>query len=169
MKMIYKIKRKQLISKNCFVCGTENHESLKTKFYELENGELMSVSTPSLSHQSYPDRMHGGIISAILDEVIGRAIMIEEPGAWGVTAELNIKFRKPVPLDRPVKAVARITRNTRLLFEGTGEIMLEDGSVAASAHAKYVKMTIEKMEKETGADDSLMIEDTTEAPATVEI
>lgn len=166
--MKYKINRKQSLSKNCFVCGKENVGSLKTRFYELENGEVMSVSNPTPIHQSYPDRVHGGIISAILDEVIGRAIMIEEPEAWGVTVELNIKFKKPVPLDKPVKAVARLTRNSRLLFEGTAEIILEDGSVAATGHAKYVKMTIEKLAKDTGADDSLMIEDDAPAPSEVE-
>lgn len=167
--MKYKVKRKQFVSKNCFVCGTENHESLKTKFYELEDGELMSISKPAPTHQSYPDRMHGGIISAILDEAIGRSIMIEEPESWGVTVELNIKYKKPVPLDKPVKAVARITRNTRLIFEGTGEIILDDGSIAATGYAKYVKMSIEKIVKKLGGDTSLIIEDTTEAPEEVEI
>jgi uncharacterized protein (TIGR00369 family) len=167
--MKYKVVKKQDISKYCFVCGTENKESLKTKFYELENGELMSISKPTPTHQSYPDRVHGGVISSVLDEVIGRAIMIPEPDAWGVTVELNIKYKKPVPLDKPIKAVARITRNTRLLFEGTGEIVLEDGTVAAEGYAKYVKIKIEKLVKETGADDSLMMKDTAEAPDEVEI
>ncbi|MGB4438012.1 MAG: PaaI family thioesterase [Sedimentibacter sp.] len=166
--MKYKVNRKQQVSKNCFVCGTENHESLKTKFYELENGELMSISTPTPTHQSYPDRMHGGVISAILDEVIGRAIMIEDPEVWGVTVELTIKYKKPVPLDKQIKAVARITRNTRLIFEGTGELLLEDGSVAATGYAKYVKMTIDKLINETGGDSSQMVEDDTQAPTEVE-
>lgn len=167
--MKYKVNRKQQVSKNCFVCGIENHDSLKTKFYELENGELMSVSTPSSVHQSYPDRMHGGVISAILDEIIGRAIMISEPEAWGVTVELNIKYKKPVPLDKQVKAVGRITRNARLIYEGTGEILLEDGTVAAIGYAKYVKMSIKKMADETGGEDSMMIEDLTDGPLEVEI
>lgn len=167
--MKYKVNRKQHVSKDCFVCGTYNEGSLNTKFYELENGDLMSISTPTKIHQSYPDRMHGGVISAILDEIIGRAIMILEPETWGVTVELNIKYKKPVPLDKQVKAVARINRNTRLLFEGTAEIVLEDGSIAATGHAKYVKMTYDKMEKETGAEQSMMIDDVTEAPAEVEI
>jgi hypothetical protein len=167
--MKYKVKKKQFISKNCFVCGTENKESLKTKFYELENGELMSISRPSPIYQSYPDRMHGGIISAILDEAIGRAIMIEEPESWGVTVELNIKYKKPVPLDKPVKAVARIKRNTRLIFEGTGEIILGDGTVAATGYAKYVKMSIKKIIKNLGGDDSLIVKDMAKAPEEVEI
>ncbi len=166
--MKYKVKNKQKISKYCFVCGTDNKESLKSKFYELENGELMSISTPTPTHQSYPDRVHGGIISSVLDEVIGRAIMIEEPDAWGVTVELNIKYKKPVPIDKPIKTIARITRNTRLLFEGTGEIILEDGSIAATGYAKYYKMSLEKLAKETGANDSLMMDDLSQAPAEVE-
>lgn len=167
--MKYKVQRKQFVSKNCFVCGIENQGSLKTKFYELENGELMSISKPNPTHQSYPDRMHGGIISAIIDEAIGRAIMIDDPEAWGVTVELNIKYKKPVPLDKPVKSVARITRNTRLIFEGTGEIILEDGSIAATGYAKYVKMSINKIANDTGSDNSITIEDTTQAPTEVEI
>lgn len=167
--MKYKVNRKQNVSKNCFVCGIENQGSLHTKFYELENGELMSISTPTPNHQSYPDRVHGGIISSVLDEAIGRAIMIEEPGAWGVTAELQIKFKKPVPLDKPIKTVARITRNTRLLFEGSAEVILEDGTVAATGFAKYVKLTFEKLAKNTGADDSTMMEDKTIAPEEVEL
>lgn len=167
--MKYKVVKKQDISKYCFVCGTDNEESLKTKFYELENGELMSISTPTPTHQSYPDRVHGGIVSSVLDEVIGRAIMIPEPDAWGVTVELNVKYKKPVPLDKPIRSIARITRNTRLLFEGTGEIILEDGTVAAEGYAKYVKMKIEKLIKDMGDDDTLMMKDVTEAPDEVEI
>ncbi len=167
--MKYKVQRKQFLNKHCFICGTENPESLKAKFYELENKELMSISQPSPTHQSYPDRVHGGVTSAILDEIIGRAIMVEEPDAWGVTVELNVKFKKPVPIDKPVKAVARITRNTRLIYEGTGEIILEDGSIAATGHAKYYKMKLKKLAEEVGADGSSMVEDTTEAPEEVEI
>ena len=167
--MKYKVVKKQDISKYCFVCGTDNDESLKTKFYELENDELLSISTPTPTHQSYPDRVHGGIVSSVLDEVIGRAIMIPEPDAWGVTVELNVKYKKPVPLDKPIRSIARITRNTRLLFEGTGEIILEDGTVAAEGYAKYVKMKIEKLIKDMGDDDTLMMKDATEAPDEVEI
>ncbi len=167
--MQYKVLKKQKISRDCFVCGTDNNESLKTKFYELENGELLSISNPLPTHQSYPDRMHGGIISAILDEAIGRSIMIEEPMSWGVTVELNIKYRKPVSLSNPIKAITRVTKNKKMMFEGTGEIILEDGSIAVEAHAKYVKMSLEKICNETGGDLSMMIDDESNAPDLIEL
>jgi hypothetical protein len=42
-----------------------------------------------------------------------------------------------------VRAIGRITRDSSRLFEGTGEIVLVDGSVAVEAHGKYLKMPIE--------------------------
>jgi uncharacterized protein (TIGR00369 family) len=141
----------------CMVCGAENDSSLKARFYELENDELLGVFTPLNEHQSYPGRLHGGIASAMLDETIGRAINTIHPEAWGVTVELTVRFRRPVPIDADVRAIARITRDSRKLFEGTGEIVLEDGTVAVEASGKYMKLPIETIaegdfEKEWFAD-----------------
>lgn len=60
-------------------------------------------------------------------------------------------------MDKPIKAMARITRNTRLLFEGAGEIVLEDGSIAATGYAKHYKMKIDKIIKEMGMKMSLLL------------
>jgi hypothetical protein len=54
-----------------------------------------------------------------------------------------VRFLKPVPLDEEICAIARITRDTRRVFEGTGEIVLADGTVAVEASGKYLKMPIE--------------------------
>ncbi len=61
---------------------------------------------------------------------------------WGVTAELNVRFRKPVPLDVELTAVGRITNEDQPTFEGTGELYLPDGTVAVEATGKYVKLDI---------------------------
>ncbi len=133
----------QNISRMCVVCGAENGFGLHARFLELDTGELLGAFVPAEHHQGYPGRLHGGIASTLLDETIGRAISIADPDVWGVTVELNVRFRKPVPLDEEVRAVARITRDSRRLFEGTGEIVLADGTVAVEASGKYMKMPIE--------------------------
>ena len=143
--MKHKIIRKQNNSAMCMVCGVENKFTLNSRFYELENRELAVAFRVCDWHQSYPERVHGGILAAVLDELIGRSLCIEEPGMWGVTVELSIKYKKPVPTESDLKAVARITKNSRKLFEGTGELLLPDGSVAASAWGKYMKLPIEKI------------------------
>ncbi|MCF6334352.1 MAG: PaaI family thioesterase [Spirochaetales bacterium] len=142
----HSIKSKQNNSKNCVVCGIGNDLSLKARFYETENDELVALFTPQEHHQSYPNIMHGGMSSAILDEVIGRAIMSKyKDQVWGVTVELNLRYKKPVPLYKELKVVGRITKERGPIFEGTGEIFLPNGEVAVTATGKYLKMSIDKI------------------------
>lgn len=135
----------QNISRMCMVCGTENEAGLHARFFELENGELAGVFTPSENHQSYPGRLHGGLASTILDETIGRAINVADPEAWGVTIELTVKYRKPVPLDGEIVAHGRITKDAGRMFEGSGEIRLPDGTVAVEAKGRYLRLPIERI------------------------
>ena len=130
----------------CFVCGERNIAGLHVRFYEQADGSLLAKFTGAEHHQSYPGRMHGGVITALLDETIGRAIMINYGEAiWGVTVQLNVRFLKPVPLGVPLSAVGRITLDRSRIFEGTGELYLPDGTVAADCEGKYIKMDITKI------------------------
>lgn len=151
--MKYKVIKKQNNSKSCIVCGTGNDLGLKTSFYELENGELVAICNTKDWHQSYPGMVHGGISGALLDETIGRAISIKEKTTWGVTVELDIKYKKPVPTDTQIKIVGRITKENRKLFQGSGEIILPNGDIAVTASAKYVKMDPEQI-TEGGLDET---------------
>ena len=143
--MKHKVIKKQSNSRMCLVCGIDNKLGLKASFYELDNNELIAIFKPVEEHQSYPERLHGGISATILDETLGRAITIEEETIWGVTAELNIKYKKPVPLDQELKVVAKITRNTSRMFEGEGKILLANGDIAVTATGKYMKMSLDKI------------------------
>lgn len=144
--MNHTVTGKQPNSKMCLVCGLKNPFGLHTSFFELANHELLAVFSPREEHQSYPGRLHGGITSTILDETMGRAIMIKSEGeVWGVTVELNIHFKKPVPLDQELRVLGRITKDSSRFFEGTGELLLEDGTIAAEGHGKYLKVPLEKI------------------------
>jgi acyl-coenzyme A thioesterase PaaI-like protein len=167
----------QNISHNCLACGTHNDHGLHGRFYQLaardEDGdapagpELLGVFTPRQEHQGYPGRLHGGIAAAILDETIGRAILLLHDDEWGVTGELTVRFRHPLPLDGEIRCVARITRDTRRLFEGTGDIVLADGTVAATARGKYLKMPIGAIADDF--DGSEWIADPRERPEWVDL
>ena len=141
-----KVSAKQQNSKMCFVCGLKNPSGLHAAFYELESGELMALFTAREEHQSYPGRLHGGISTSILDETIGRAILTRSRGEiWGVTVEFTTRFKKPVPIDRPVRVVGRIVKEGSRIFEGTGEILLDDGSVAVEGQGRYITMPLESI------------------------
>lgn len=144
--MQIKVIKKQPNSKMCFVCGLQNASGLKSRFFELENDEIIAIFQPSSEHQGYPGRLHGGIAATILDETIGRAIMVKySDSIWGVTVDFSMRLRKPVPLDREIRVVGRILSEGKRTFEGSGEILLEDGTVAIEGKGKYLKMDIDKI------------------------
>lgn len=169
--MKYHLTRPQDISRMCLICGEENLLGLHARFYESEEDELIGVFAVKDEHQSYPGRTHGGISAAILDELIGRAMNIHEPEIWGVTIELTTKYRKPVPHDRPIVARGRITKNTSRVFEGSGEIVLEDGTVAVEAKGRYIKLAIDKITGENSMLDmtDAMRTDLRPMPETIEL
>jgi acyl-coenzyme A thioesterase PaaI-like protein len=140
--MRQRVTAKQENSKMCLVCGLKNPFGLKAWFYELENDELLAVFRPSEEHQSYPGRLHGGIATAVLDETIGRAILMKERDIWGVTISFSTRYRQPIPLDEEIRVIGRIDRVTHRHFEGSGEILLKDGSVAVEGKGKFLKLPL---------------------------
>lgn len=141
-----KVTGKQENSKMCFVCGLKNRYGLKAQFYETENDEIVAIFKGEEEHQGYPGRLHGGVAAAILDETIGRAINIKsENELWGVTLELKVKYKKPIPLGEELKVFGRLNHVDKRLFKGTGEIINPDGVIAATAEGLYMKFPIDKI------------------------
>ncbi len=148
-----KVLKKQTNSKMCIICGIENTLGLQASFYEMEDKTVISIFDYKDIHQSYPGRAHGGMITCMLDEIIGRAIWIDEPNAWGVTISLNIKFRKPTPINQKLKAVGKIIKNSNRIFVGTGELYDMDGNLLAEAEATYMKLPASKITDEQYHED----------------
>jgi acyl-coenzyme A thioesterase PaaI-like protein len=167
--MKYKVLSSQNVSKNCIVCGVEGKLSLRTQFFVLENGWLAGVPRALFEHQSFPGRMHGGVIAALLDETVGRAYQIARPDDWAVTAELVTRYRKPVPLDQKIYVVGRITSDSSRLFTGEGKIILaETGEVLAAATAKYFKLPVASI-ADAGFLHTDWFKDIREVPAEIEL
>ncbi len=130
----------------CFVCGLENPFGLRASFYETKQGALITLFEVGQEHQGYPERLHGGIAAAVLDEAIGRNInMGKTEQLWGVTIDFHIRYKKPIPLGKKLKAVTRLTEENKRFFKGAGEVLLPDGKIAAQAKGKYLKMPIQKI------------------------
>ena len=154
----------------CLVCGLKNPYGIKASFSELESNELVCLFQPTVVHQSYPGRLHGGITTALLDETIGRAIMMgREEEMWGVTVEFTTKFKKPVPLNQQLRVVGRITSESSRFFEGTGEILLPDGEVAATGAGKYIKLPLDKIADFDAAEQEWKITHDEKDPKVIEL
>lgn len=137
-----KVKRKQFNTRKCFVCGMENEWGVKAPFYEMEDNSVISFVVFDELHQSYPGRVHGGVVSAVLDEVGGRALWALEPEAWAVTGSLNVRYFKPTPYLKKLKVVGRITKNTSRAYVGVAELFDGD-TLLARSEGTYFKLKAE--------------------------
>lgn len=132
--------KKQPTSRMCFICGESNAAGVHVRFYEQADGTVLARCRLADEHQGYPGRAHGGVITAILDETIARAVMVQAGDLTnGVTVQITVRFCKPVPLETELTAVGRITKEWPRMFEGSAELLLPDGSVAAESTGRYVK------------------------------
>jgi uncharacterized protein (TIGR00369 family) len=120
----------------CFACGPGNARGLKLRF--RVDPEALTASTETVldpCFNGWKGVAHGGIVTALLDET-----MIYACGGLGwlsVTAEISVRFRKPVPTGESIvvtgfvlesggrfyTARAEIARNDEVLATATGRMM----------------------------------------------
>jgi len=122
----------------CFVCGRENPIGLHMHFYVDTDNCVHADFTPGEEHQGFPGVMHGGLLTTMLDELIGRTAIAMD--LWCMTVKLDVRFKKPVPIGAPLKLKGEITKKSSRLLEGRGEILLADGTLAVEAVGTYMKI-----------------------------
>jgi len=100
---------KQPNSKMCFICGLENPIGLHLHIYEVEPGIIETTYTAPEHFQGYPGVLHGGIVGALIDEILGRAHMGSDPNdpRFMYTAKLEVRYRKNVPVGKPLKIIGK--------------------------------------------------------------
>ena len=112
----------------CFGCGKENPIGLKLDMKEID-GVWTAYFTPK--------KMHGGLTSTLLDEVMGDCVF-RKAGRPAYTAKLEIRFRSAVRIGETVKVEGWITSCRGRLVTAEGRVVHEDGSVAAESSAKMM-------------------------------
>ena len=117
----------------CFVCGLENPAGLRLVFYETGPDEVMAAYTPPEQYQGYPGVLHGGIVASLLDEAGGRVVMIGNHRHFMLTAKMEIKYRRPTPMDQVLTVVGRLVKMRGRLAWAHAELRLADGTVTAEA------------------------------------
>lgn len=119
------------------ICGLDNTFGVQAQFYELEDQRVCGLFQFKEEHQSYPGRVHGGMISAMLDELACRAFWVLEPKKLGVTLDLTTKYRKPVPYQTDLIGLGKIVKQTNRYFVAECQI-LKDKELLAEGTIKYL-------------------------------
>jgi acyl-coenzyme A thioesterase PaaI-like protein len=74
-------------------------------------------------------------VAAVLDEALGRVGLIGDPNRFTMTVRMEIRYRRPVPVETPLVVVGRAVRLRGRIVQAKGEVRLPDGSVAVEAEA----------------------------------
>lgn len=136
---------KQPNSSMCFVCGIDNPIGLKLALYTDDEGRCVTHFRPRPEHQGYPGHLHGGIISTLLDEVMGRVLTPLD--VWAVTGHLEIAYHKPVPLDQELTVVGWLTHGRSRAYEAEGEIRLPNGTMLVRGRGLYLRISDEAVQQ----------------------
>ena len=123
----------------CFICGKDNPVGFKAEF--IIDPKLRRAETRvriDEVFQGWQGTTHGGIISALLDEICAQACM--GSGIMVVTSEIKLRFRAPVPTGSVVTVIGEVVGERRRLVDVEGRLEL-DGKVMAEAEVIMYRTT----------------------------
>jgi acyl-coenzyme A thioesterase PaaI-like protein len=137
----------------CFGCGPKNDKGLRIRSFPRtpapdaiagEGDELSATWQPEPHHLAFPGVLNGGICGALLDchsnwaaayYLMKRANADAPPCT--VTAEFDVKLRRPTPLDTSLTIRARVVEGTD--DRATVEARIEaGGNVTATCRGTFV-------------------------------
>jgi acyl-coenzyme A thioesterase PaaI-like protein len=115
------------------------------KFYQNGPGEVLADTTLTSEFQGFPGIAHGGIVTALLDEALGRAPMGTDPARtrFLYTARIEVRFRKPVPIGQPIRVLGRIKRERSTIVSAQSSITDLGGEILAEAEGLLVDVPAE--------------------------
>jgi uncharacterized protein (TIGR00369 family) len=123
----------------CYVCGHANPLGLNVRF-RVEDGAVLTRFRPTSHHHGYPGRLHGGVMAALLDETMGWAPCVVA-GRFCLAVELNVRYVKSPPPDLELTVVGRAADVSGRIWEATGEIRDDAGTVYARGKGRYFPLS----------------------------
>lgn len=153
---------KQRNSRMCFVCGMDNPIGMKTQFYNMEDGSVMTVFRYEPEHQSFPQRVHGGLAATMLDELGLRAMWTKSSEeVFGVTMSMEVKCRRPVPYGAELIGRGIVERETPKFVTIRSELFDMEGNRLADAVLKYIKLEVGQIAHDVDSHEEMcyLIED----------
>ncbi len=122
---------------NCIVCGNKKHNPSALGIQFTWDGDRIDTKVRLDEYTNgYKGIVHGGIQSAVLDEALGWAVTMVV-GNMTVTAELKVKFIKPLKSPGTYRVIAEIVKDYGYFSTARGHIQDDDGKIFARASGKF--------------------------------
>lgn len=128
---------------NCFACCPTNPYGLKMEFYE-DGDDIVSIWNPGDNYQGWLRTLHGGIQATLIDE-LGAWVISRKLQTSGVTTNLQVKYRNPIPTGDGVQIEIRgHIKEMKRNFAFIDVTISHDGKVCTMAGLTYFCFTKEK-------------------------
>ncbi len=128
----------------CFVCGGNNDIGLKARFF-YDDEKAVTEYTAEKRFEGYYDILHGGITSALLDEVMIKALLARD--IYAMTVEMTVRFHKAVFIGQRLSFEGYVTEEKGRLYVTEGRVLNQDREIVATATGKYLSVKKEMKEK----------------------
>jgi uncharacterized protein (TIGR00369 family) len=122
------------VNQYCFACGADNPIGLKLRFTQEQDG-VKAVFIPRKEYQGYANLLHGGIISALMDEAMAQAIIAA--GYKAVTIRMDLSFANPTIMDVELVVTGSLVSKKGRLIKTSAQIV-QNNRVTAKANADFL-------------------------------
>lgn len=124
---------------------------------EIVDGAAVGTCTLGLAYEGPPSYVHGGMSALLLDQILGHA---HAAGGTppGMTVQLSVRYRRPVPLTTPLRIVGRVERVDGRWTESKATICTADApdAVLVEAEGKFVVPSAEQSSRLFGKVEGLV-------------
>jgi acyl-coenzyme A thioesterase PaaI-like protein len=121
---------------NCFGCGPGHPTGLRVRCFRTDQG----VASPVWIAKDYegpPGAAHGGIVASYLDEILAGTVL-RATGRSGVTGELTVRYRRPVPIEQAVLGRGRLVADHGRYVDVEGDLIDPDtNDVLATGKGRF--------------------------------
>lgn len=102
-----------------------------------DGDEAVGRVTLGPAHEGAPGRSHGGLVSALFDDVFGFVLTIEQQAAF--TGTLTVRYEHGTPIDRPLECRVRLDEQSGRKLLMSGELRdVEADLVVARSTAIFI-------------------------------
>ena len=115
---------------------------------DTEAGVVRARARFSNAYEGAPGLLHGGILAAAFDELLGLATVFS--GGAGMTRDLHVRFLRPTPIRSELVFTGRLDRTEGRRLFVSAEVEA-DGQRTAEASGVFIAVGGEKFEQLAGA------------------
>ena len=127
----------EFLNPRCIVCGAQNPNGLQLEF-RVGAAEAEAKWVPSDGWESFRGTVHGGVVTAVLDEAMSRAVIAR--GWQALTVDLKVRFHARVLPGEQLWVQGWVVERRRRRIVTEAKLLSEDGLECAHAWGIFLML-----------------------------